>query len=1435
MSFTINPEFLEPLEPEKGVPPTEAVAADPAKQEPDAMYTREEIEMYSLDEDPEAVASIALNLQGAGSEFVSRENLVHRSELIKRARDEVGGRTALGVMRDAYEVGSFVVDNVLAAANTIGYGLGLETAQQRGFDEVARTRSIDGVAYSEDDSLLIGPQKLFKNKKRYSNYYNKLREKEDRSPLVAGFLTALKVFEETPELRSEPEFVKEVLERFNSRGRRHLITVKEAEAMSAFSREDATTMEQIARLIPEVTGFSAASLKFLFRNSKDIIKKAEDILKKEGVDLKGASEEQLRKAVEKISADERFFMQNTLKLGGLRREAFTKRAATVLQAKRAGGLGKMPFLFFQNTAAITKAKSKLAAARTAKEQKLIDQELDNLASLRRKRLEQLPKGVTDVLGTEVAAAAMGAVAENYFGEEYAWMGAIAGGVTAGFSIDGVYRLSKTSFQGVANFVLGAGGAINLLSDAQLDSLITKGVLPRVTDLTRNQEKALNSLAQFIRSLPEEQRRIAFGQIKYFSQIKDDLLQYKNAEGKSLIDEELIDTTIGSAMGIVPLMMIRQAISDRSIDASKGIKALDDELKQIIENSGQNQKAVEQFRSLVDQLSGRADDVGYQDAKFTEFVDSMRGIAQKENESIAQEVIELEGLVNSILSTVMSPQLISNQDSLDRVTSLVAEMLSNNLVVATTRGAGAAQRQLQEEAIPQFQRQAEDLISLSEEATTEISGRIEKFVVGYLDKDQLDVDLQQAAIDLAKLGKTKLEAKKGIGRGLFNQIKGMDVEIDVTDWLKSIFRATDEGEEPIIARGKARSSLQKLSRRRISDAGTLTTFADASAKSNVEELLKTNRAFADDIREAINEINAEKGIDPVGEDYVPSFEDIRRLLQGEGEKPPNDFEVFLSLLDYPGLEDLKITMSPIEIQDLSSGFGSAAARETSRPKARIYNSLSEGIINAIDDTADYGPAREAIIRAKNYWKRNVIASSYDPENEIGAEIAKQSDISISGTGFVTNPVKWIDFDKIMQGDATYGRELIEKLNRSFGEYDEASGTWKMEEETKNKVTVLLDSLLSNHISGTDTVKAARRMRKRAEAGDKEGEFTGLVLEEPGLKETRLDIARKRIKAEYLESDALEELQKAGFINPEPVRAYNSRIDNFMAGTKELKNAEINVRQAVDDAAKQVKSQIKARQSALNEINRFNVGEEGARTVVDYDNFLSFFVDSPMGARRIEEIKQKLTAKGAKYSGKEAELDSLLSDITLESISRSSYGDFIEGAEAGIGMYNFNPSQLFELMNSPDKVSTLKMLVPDDEKFDGLQKLSQLMMIQSREAGAALQQAGLNVRVPRGLSVESMISRVYSISRGVISPKYVATEVALLNLRKARGKAFVELLNDPKMVDELVEILETEGDVSRKVNANMFTVMINALAKADVLASQDRQDRQMQELRQFRRSQ
>ena len=57
----------------------------------------------------------------------------------------------------------------------------------------------------------------------------------------------------------------------------------------------------------------------------------------------------------------------------------------------------------------------------------------------------------------------------------------------------------------------------------------------------------------------------------------------------------------------------------------------------------------------------------------------------------------------------------------------------------------------------------------------------------------------------------------------------------------------------------------------------------------------------------------------------------------------------------------------------------------------------------------------------------------------------------------------------------------------------------------------------------------------------------------------------------------------------------------------------------------------------------------------------------------------------------------------------------------------------------------------------------------------------------------------------------------------------------MVDELIDILETDGDVTRNFNTNAFTVIINALAKFDILKSEERRATQMEELRQVQRSQ
>ena len=76
-------------------------------------------------------------------------------------------------------------------------------------------------------------------------------------------------------------------------------------------------------------------------------------------------------------------------------------------------------------------------------------------------------------------------------------------------------------------------------------------------------------------------------------------------------------------------------------------------------------------------------------------------------------------------------------------------------------------------------------------------------------------------------------------------------------------------------------------------------------------------------------------------------------------------------------------------------------------------------------------------------------------------------------------------------------------------------------------------------------------------------------------------------------------------------------------------------------------------------------------------------------------------------------------------------------------------------------------------------------------------GVAIKVPGGLSLESMISRLYSISRGVISPKYVLTEAALLQIRKTNASILKKVINDPKTANRLLTILGNADTPSTEV--------------------------------------
>ena len=102
-----------------------------------------------------------------------------------------------------------------------------------------------------------------------------------------------------------------------------------------------------------------------------------------------------------------------------------------------------------------------------------------------------------------------------------------------------------------------------------------------------------------------------------------------------------------------------------------------------------------------------------------------------------------------------------------------------------------------------------------------------------------------------------------------------------------------------------------------------------------------------------------------------------------------------------------------------------------------------------------------------------------------------------------------------------------------------------------------------------------------------------------------------------------------------------------------------------------------------------------------------------------------------------------------------------------------------------LKTLKIL--DDDHLRDLERINEFMANRMKQA----QRRGeKNIRVtgePRGLSIESYISRFYSISRQVVSPKYVATEALIQNLRMSEHRVLKEMIMNPKVASILTELI------------------------------------------------
>ena len=91
------------------------------------------------------------------------------------------------------------------------------------------------------------------------------------------------------------------------------------------------------------------------------------------------------------------------------------------------------------------------------------------------------------------------------------------------------------------------------------------------------------------------------------------------------------------------------------------------------------------------------------------------------------------------------------------------------------------------------------------------------------------------------------------------------------------------------------------------------------------------------------------------------------------------------------------------------------------------------------------------------------------------------------------------------------------------------------------------------------------------------------------------------------------------------------------------------------------------------------------------------------------------------------------------------------------------------------------------------------------------------VPRNFSVESYISRFYSVNRGVISARYVGTEAVLQQFRLKGHKLFKTIIEDPEVGQLFLEIVKTGQPLSREKEIQFFNALVSNLNKINTYAS------------------
>jgi hypothetical protein len=543
-----------------------------------------------------------------------------------------------------------------------------------------------------------------------------------------------------------------------------------------------------------------------------------------------------------------------------------------------------------------------------------------------------------------------------------------------------------------------------------------------------------------------------------------------------------------------------------------------------------------------------------------------------------------------------------------------------------------------------------------------------------------------------------------------------------------------------------------------------------------------------------------------DEYNFPREAMQAEVQGKtGFNPKQDAHLLYHIMTDPSSEfykegkDLAIEIGFDDMYKLSSAISRKAfdysSTKTGIPEGSIsatYQNLATRADNIFDNfvvqtgvDAEGRPVFETLpeLRAdiqdlKKFYTENVANVLYS-KNSLFMEwlpadrSATLSQLDPTGLSYKNDSSRWISMDKIAKGDADIFKD---KLLRGFGDLQD--GEYKIDIYKYKGLSAVLDFKIKEWIQ--------------------EQRVAGKTIDE--VNDGILNL-----------TNTFHVRQNDFLVNADDYIGSNGF---FSLGQQRLRHADIEIEaskaeQFIDDAfnnqIKPIKEQVEKEQKNLLALRKL-IGEEGGevgRIGTKEDFFNAVVGNEVRGQQTLERFRKA-------FDGTDEEFENVTRKILSQYIGDKVYSKTqmqITGIKkAGtIEVFDINFDELDKILNA-NPAALGKIL--GAEHYETLKDISTYMKLYDgkyNDAKTAL------TGVPRALSVESWISRLYSVNREVVSPRYVATEAAIQQFRLRNMKLLQAIIQDKEVAQLFGEMIETGKPLTPQKNDRFFNALLVATAR------------------------